>query len=73
MKSEVVNVTYKGIKCRMFKSYIKENDGPWLLIISSDDIDKAYKLGFDCIGYPDEIAKQISEEEYKILCERKII
>ncbi|OUM56458.1 hypothetical protein PIROE2DRAFT_18937 [Piromyces sp. E2] len=48
MPSEnVIEVTYKGIECRMYKSYMTKDDGPLLLIIHSKDIDKAYKLGFD--------------------------
>ncbi|ORX75229.1 hypothetical protein BCR32DRAFT_297016 [Anaeromyces robustus] len=68
MKEEKdIKVYYNGMKCRMFKSYYKENDGPWLMILSSTDINKAYQLGFDCMGYPSEIAKKITEEEYNTL------
>ena len=43
------------------------------MITSSDDIEKAYSLGFTCIGYPTEIAKEISIEEYESLAKGKSI
>jgi len=67
MNSEGINVVYKGMKCRLYKSYISEDYGPLVMIVSSKDINKAYELGFECIGYPTEIAKIISENEYNIL------
>ena len=62
MKNKVVN--YSGIKCFLYKSYMAEEDGPLVKIVDSRDIDKAYDLGFECIGYPTELVKYISEEEY---------
>jgi hypothetical protein len=44
-----------------------EDDGPLVRIINAKDIDRAYALGFKCVGYPDELVKYISEEEYKLL------
>ena len=41
-----------------------ENDGPLVKILNPMDVDKAYELGFECVGHPDEIVKYISEEEY---------
>ena len=57
-------VEYKGIKCTLYKSYMTEDDGPLVKIVDSKDIDKAYELGFECVGHPTEIVKYISEEEY---------
>lgn len=56
-----------GMKCKVFKSYMTEDSGPLIMITSSDDIEKAYNLGFTCIGYPTEVAKEISIEEYESL------
>ena len=44
-----------------------ENDGPLMKLVNSKDIDKAYALGFECVGHPTEIVKYISEDEYKLL------
>lgn len=65
---DTVIVSYKGMICKMFRSYLHDNGGPLVMITSPHDIEKAYQLGFDCIGHPTEIAKSISEEEYRILC-----
>ncbi|MBQ8296174.1 MAG: hypothetical protein IJX77_00145 [Ruminococcus sp.] len=62
-----------GMKCRVFKSYIIGDSRPLIMITSSDDIEKAYSLGFTCIGYPTEIAKEISIEEYESLAKGKSI
>ncbi|MCR5292332.1 MAG: hypothetical protein K6E28_05540 [Eubacterium sp.] len=61
---KVKTVEYKGIKCALYKSYMAENDGPLVKILNPMDVDKAYELGFECVGHPDEIVKYISEEEY---------
>ena len=56
-------IIYQGITCEIIKDYLRPGDGPYLKIRSSDDIDKAYSLGFTCMGYPDEIMKKIDEDE----------
>lgn len=70
MKEKTMNVMYNGMPCRLLEYYMQEGDGPYVMIENSSDIDKAYKMGFDCLGYPTEIAKKISKEEYVELCER---
>ena len=65
----IKTVEYKGIKCDLYKSYMAEDDGPLVKILNPADIDKAYELGFECVGHPDEIVYYISEEEYKGFCE----
>ena len=67
MNSENIKVVYKGMKCRLYKSYMAKDDGPLVMIESNKDIEKAYKLGFNCIGYPTEVAKYITEDEYNLL------
>lgn len=64
---------YLGMKCKVFKSYLTEDIRPLIMITSSDDIEKAYDLGFTCIGYPTEVVKEISIEEYKSLAQSKSI
>lgn len=64
---ETVYVQYKGMRCKLFKCYLSKDDGPLVMITSSADLKKAYDMGFHSIGYPDEVAKKISEEEYNIL------
>jgi len=59
-----MNVKYKGMTCKLLKYYISKGDGPYVMIINSYDIKKAYEMGFDCLGYPTEIAKKISIYEY---------
>ena len=55
-------VRYKGLKCILYETYMND-DRPLVKIISPKDIDAAYALGFECIGYPDEIVKYLTEEE----------
>ena len=64
---------YFGMKCKVFKSCITEDSEPLIMNTSSDDIEKAYDLGFTCIGYPTEVVKEISIEEYKSLAKGKSI
>lgn len=66
-KQERKNIKYKEIDCYLYKSYMCENDGPLIKIIHSKDIDKAYELGFECIGHPSEIVKYITQDEFNIL------
>ena len=58
-------VTYEGMKCTLIENYFCEGDGPYIKIIESKDIDKAYKKGFECMGYPTEIMKKITQDEYR--------
>ena len=60
-------VSYKGMECTLLESYMREGDGPWVMIINSSDINKAYENGFNCLGYPNEVAKRISMDEYNKL------
>ena len=69
----LMKVKYKGMECELFENYISDNDGPTVRICSFSDIEKAYSLGFKCFGYPNEICKRISEEEYIILKKSQII
>jgi hypothetical protein len=46
-----------------------EDDGSLVKILNPVDIDKAYELGFECIGYPDEVVKYLTDEEFKQLAE----
>lgn len=66
-------VTYKGMKCRLYDTYLAEDDGPLVKICNSKDIDKAYSLGFQGVGYPDEIVKKVTEDEYEVLCKKGYI
>ncbi|MBR1798101.1 MAG: EcsC family protein [Clostridiales bacterium] len=60
-------VMYEGIQCKMYRSYINEDDGPLVMVASPRDLEKAYELGFIRIGHPNEVVKYISEEEYNKL------
>ena len=63
-------IRYRGIKCVVLKSYFSEKDDPLLRLVGPKDKQKAYALGFECVGYPDEIVKYITEEEYKKLTQQ---
>lgn len=65
-----IDVIYKGMPCKLFRNYMRENDGPWVMIKFPSDIKKAYEMGFECLGYPDEIAKRITDDEYRRLLNR---
>ena len=60
-------VIYKGIPCELIENYYVEGDGPYLRIVSYKDVDRAYALGFTCMGYPDEVMLRISKEEMEQL------
>ena len=58
-------VIYKGMSC-----WLLELEKPFparVQIISPDDLSKAMQEGFSCWGYPNEIMKEISAEEYACL------
>jgi len=55
-------VIYKGLKCILYETYMND-DRSLVKITDSKDIDAAYALGFECIGYPDEIVKYLTKEE----------
>lgn len=65
-----MNVIYNGMQCRVLEYYMDKDGGPYVMIVNPADIDKAYEMGFECLGYPTEIAKRISREEYDKLCGR---
>ena len=56
-------IIYHGILCEIIEDYLCPGDGPYLKIKSAEDIGKAYGLGFNCMGYPDEIMKRVNREE----------
>ena len=60
-------VKYKGMVCELYEHYLTDGDGPYLKITSPDDLKKAHAEGFECMGYPDEVMKQITREEFEIL------
>lgn len=60
-------VIYKEIECTLFESYLADDSGPCVKIIHSEDIDKAYECGFECVGYPNEIVKYLTADEYECL------
>ena len=62
MKENHKYINYHGISCEIIEDYLRPGDGPYLKIRSSEDIDKAYRLGFTCMGYPDEIMKKVDWE-----------
>ena len=64
MKKDKI-IRYRDIKCVVLKSYFSEKDDPVLRIVNPKDKQKAYSLGFKCMGHPNEIMKYITEEEYK--------
>lgn len=59
-----MKVIYEGIPCRLLEYYMDKNDGPYVMIINASDKDIAYEKGFVCLGYPTEMAKKITKEEY---------
>ena len=65
--SKCKTVIYKGIECTLFDFYLSEDSGPVVRIKHSQDTGKAYALGFECVGYPDEIVKSVTAEEYEQL------
>lgn len=63
-------VIYKGIPCTLLEDYLGQKEYSIVMIQSPKDLKKAYALGFRCIGYPSEVAKEITKEECKILLEK---
>ena len=63
-------IRYYGIRCVVLRSYFSEKDGSLLRLVDPKDKQKAYALGFKCIGYPNEIVKYITKEEYKKLTQQ---
>lgn len=62
-KENVMLVVYEGMKCYLTKN----KDNHYVQIAEPKDKDKAYKNGFECMGYPSEIAKKITQNEYNTL------
>ena len=60
-------IKYYGIECELYEHYFTNYDGPYLKIKSSKDLEKAYSRGFECMGYPDEVMKEITREEFEII------
>lgn len=60
-------VIYNGMECTLFDSYPGVDGEPIVRINRPQDIDKAYALGFECVGYPDEIVKVVNAKEYEQL------
>lgn len=58
-------VKYKGIVCELYEHYFTDSDGPYLKVKFSSDLERAYELGFKCLGYPDEVMKEITREEFE--------
>ncbi len=58
-------VIYKGIACELLPA-----EGPFpirLQILSRDDLSRALQIGFSCWGYPTEIMKEVTPEEFECL------
>ena len=70
---DYVITEYHGIKCRVFTNYMTEDSEPMVMITSPEDLQKAHALGFTCIGYPNEVAKEITAEDYELLIRNKYI
>ncbi|WP_028508909.1 hypothetical protein [Ruminococcus sp. NK3A76] len=60
-------VMYNGMECTLYDSYLGIDSGPVVRINSPQDTDKAYALGFECVGFPDELVKPVTAEEYEQL------
>lgn len=58
-------VIYKGMSCWLLE--LEESFPARVQIISPDDLSKAMQEGFGCWGYPNEIMKEVSTEEYACL------
>lgn len=59
-------VLYYGLPC-----YLIEAESPFpkrVQILCPKDLKKDENLGFFCWGFPSEVAKEITEEEYDCLC-----
>ncbi len=69
MKEKTKYIIYHGIPCEIIEDFLCPGDGPYLKIKSADDIDKAYSLGFTCMGYPDEIMKKVDLDDNGLVSE----
>ena len=58
-------VIYKGMPCWLLE--LEEPFPARVQLISPDDLSKAMQEGFSCWGYPNEIMKEVSTEEYACL------
>ena len=58
-------VIYKGMSCWLLE--LEEPFPVRVQIISHDDLSKAMQEGFRSWGYPNEIMKEVSAEEYACL------
>lgn len=65
--NECKNVIYQGIPCILYYEYLKPGDGPLVKVKNSADLEKAYELGFECVGHPTEVVKYISKEEWEAI------
>ncbi len=69
MSSEI-KVEYHGIPCILYQNYLREGDGPLVRVMHPKDSDAAYRDGFECIGYPDEVVKYLTDDEYQRLLQQ---
>ena len=60
-------VNFQGMECELYPWYMREEGTPCLRIKDPKDIQKAYDHGFECVGYPDELVKSLTKEEYENL------
>ena len=60
-------VKYQGIRCELYEHYYTPDSPPCVKLISSGDIQKAKKLGFECAGFPDEWVRYLTQAEYESL------
>ena len=58
-------VIYKGMSCWLLES--EETFPARVQITSPGDLSKAMQEGFNCGGYPNEIMKEVSDDEYACL------
>ncbi|MDO4879152.1 MAG: hypothetical protein Q3966_07665 [Neisseria sp.] len=64
----MVKVIYCGMPCELIPP---QPPYPAMLrILSPEYLKQAYDLGFRCIGYPNEVCKDLSEGEYSALAAR---
>ena len=58
-------VIYKGMSCWLLE--LEESFPARVQITSPGDLSKAMQEGFNCWGYPNEIMKEVSDDEYACL------
>ncbi|WP_081480256.1 2-oxoglutarate:acceptor oxidoreductase [Streptococcus sp. SK643] len=58
-------VIYKGITCELLPA--EEPFPIRLRILSRDDLSRDLQIGFSCWGYPTEIMKAVTPEEFECL------